>query len=92
MTQTQLDCAVAGATGESLRTIHHLGFSVLGNEPEVPETDDLVLVVDCPFCGRAVPYHGRCSDGSKPLAECERCDVYFDFADEDVYPAPASPT
>ena len=31
MTQAQLDRAVAQATGESLRTIHDLGFSSLGN-------------------------------------------------------------
>ena len=76
MTQAQLDFAVAGATGESLRTIHQLGFSVLGNP---------VLVLDCPFCGRAVPYPGRCRDGSVVLAECLHCDVYFDGDEAEVY-------
>jgi hypothetical protein len=34
MTQAQLDRAVAQATGESLRTIHDLGFSSWGNHFE----------------------------------------------------------
>jgi hypothetical protein len=85
MTQAQLDGAIAGATGESLRTIHHLGFSVLGNEPHDLETDDPVLVLDCPFCGHAVPYPGRGRDGLAALAECLRCDVYFDAEEAEVY-------
>jgi hypothetical protein len=85
MTQAQLDRSVADRTGESLRTVHRLGFqphSIGFLEPE-----DLRLVVDCPFCGRAVPYPGRTRDGSPALAEClnPSCDVYFDFAEADVY-------
>ena len=85
MTQSQLDCAVAGATGESRRTINRIGFSVLCKEPVDIESEDLVLVLDCPFCGRAVPYRGRCRDGSNPLAECLRCDIDFDSDEADVY-------
>jgi hypothetical protein len=55
------------------------------------EPEELRLVVDCPFCGRAVPYPGLAGDGTPALAEClsERCDVYFDFAPGDVYVDPA---
>ena len=91
LTQAQLDCAVASATGESLRMIHHLGFSVVGSGPADLETEDPVLVLDCPFCGRAVPYPGRCRDGSVGMAECDRCDIYFDCDETEVYTAQASP-
>jgi len=87
MTQAQLDRRVADRTGESLRTVHRLGFQPGPAGP--PEPEDIRLVVDCPFCGRAVPYPGRAGDGSPALAECPgpRCDVYFDFPEADVYAA-----
>ena len=87
MTQAQLDRSIAHRTGESLRTIHRLGFQPQPSAP--PETEVLVLVVDCPFCGRAVPYPGRAGDGSPALAECvaPRCDVYFEFDPAEVYAA-----
>jgi hypothetical protein len=88
LTQAQLDCAVAGATGESVATIHRLGFGLLpaGRDPE-PDPEDLRLVLDCPFCGRPVPYPGRASCGTPALAECDRCDVYFDYEPNEVYAA-----
>jgi hypothetical protein len=89
MTQAQLDRSIAGLTGESPRTIHRLGFGLQQAVPRDLEPEDLRLVVDCPFCGRAVPYPGTTRDGSPALAECidPRCDVYFDFAIADVYAA-----
>ncbi len=85
MTQAQLDRNVADRTGESLRTIHRLGFQPDPVGP--PEPEEVRLLVDCPFCGRAVPYPGRVGDGSPALAEClgPACDVYFDFVEADVY-------
>ena len=49
--------------------------------------EDVRLVVDCPFCGRPVEYPGLVGKGTPALAECSnpRCDVYFDFAVDDVY-------
>ena len=44
-------------------------------------------MLDCPFCGRPVAYPGRGKAGEPALAECPRCDVYFDFADAEVYAA-----
>jgi hypothetical protein len=85
LTQSQIDQAVAQATGESLRTVRNRGFS----EPALLEADDITLVLDCPFCGRAVPYPGRARDGSAVLAECLRCDVYFGFDETEVYGAAA---
>ena len=54
MTQTQLEHAVADRTGESPRTIHRLGFGLLPEAPHL-ESEDVRLVVNCPFCGRARP-------------------------------------
>jgi hypothetical protein len=89
MTQAQLDRSIAVLTGESPRTIHRLGFGLQPATPRDLEPEDLHLVVDCPFCGRAVPYPGTARDGSPTLAECAdpRCDVYFDFDPSDVYAA-----
>ena len=85
MTRHQLEHAVAGATGESLRTIRGLGFAVLAFEPEEPESDGDSLVLDCPFCGHPVPYLGHVGDGSAAMAECDSCDVYFDPLPDEVY-------
>ena len=86
MTQAQLDRSVADRTGESLQTVHRLGF-----QPDsiLLEPEEIHLVVNCPFCGRAVPYPGRVRDGSLVLAEClnPSCDVYFDYDETDVYAA-----
>ncbi len=89
MTQAQLDRSIAGVTGESTRTIRRLGFGLQPARPRDPGPEDLRLVVDCPFCGRSVAYPGRVRDGSPALAECAdpRCDVYFDFAESEVYAA-----
>jgi len=85
MTQIEIECAVAEATGESLRTIHRRGFGVEVREPGGPRPESLRLALDCPFCGRPVPYPGRTGGGSAALAECDRCDVYFDFDEAEVY-------
>jgi hypothetical protein len=89
MTQAQLDRSIAGLTGESPRTIHRLGFGLEPGASTAREPEDVRLVVDCPFCGRPVPYPGTVRDGSPALAEClePRCDVFFDFATTDVYVA-----
>ena len=91
MTQAQLDCAVASATGESLDTIRGLGFSTLADGRAGLESEDLCLVLDCPFCGRPLPYPGLVRDGSAAMAECDRCDIYFDCDETEVYTAQASP-
>ena len=89
MTQAQLDRSIAGLTGELTRTIHRLGFGLQTIRATDPEPEDVRLVVDCPFCGRPVPYPGTVRDGSPALAEClePRCDVFFDYVLTDVYVA-----
>ncbi len=87
MTRTQLNRSIAARTGESLSEIRRLGFRLLVEPLEEPVTEEIRLVVHCPFCTGQVPYPGRTRDGSTALAECDSCDVYFEFADRDVFPA-----
>jgi hypothetical protein len=89
MTRSLLELAVADALGVPIATVPRLGFG-LTTLVRPHEPDDLRLVLDCPFCGHAVPYPGRSRDGSLALAECLRCDVYFDFAEVEVYTTSAS--
>jgi hypothetical protein len=85
MTQAQLDCAVARRTGESIKTVRHRGFGLLTESPRDLEPEEIVLRLDCPFCGRHVAYPGTVSQ----LAECDHCDLDFDFSIEEVYTAAA---
>jgi hypothetical protein len=90
VTQAQLDRSVARRTGESVRTVHRLGFSTLPEGPTGAEPEGLYLVIDCPHCRRPAPFPGQLADGSCPLAECAACDALFAFDLLDVYVA-ASP-
>jgi hypothetical protein len=87
MTSAQVNHLIAARTGESLAVIRHLGFQLESEPREEPGTDDICLVVHCPFCRGQVPYPGRSRDGSVALAQCVGCDVYFEFEDRDVFPA-----
>ena len=88
MTRTQLNHQVARITGEPIGNITALGFSLLRPGGESMEPEDIRLVLPCPFCGRPVPYPGPAADGSEAMAECERCDVYFDFLPQEVRDIP----
>jgi hypothetical protein len=87
MTQTQLDRSVARTTGESLRTVHRLGFSALPGGTARPRPEALYLVVDSPCCNERSPFPGQRADGTRPLAECRRCEARFAFDLLDVYVA-----
>ena len=88
MTRTQLNHQVARITGEPIDYITALGCSVLRPGGESMEPEDIRLVLECPFCGRPVPYPGSAAAGSEPMAECERCDVYFGFLPQEVRDIP----
>lgn len=90
MTQAQLEEAVAGALGESLDTVHRLGFSAVSEHPRDLEPEDLTLRVECPFCRRPLPFPGPVRGGELPLGECADCDVYFDVEPGDVFAAPSA--
>ena len=85
MTQAQLERAVASVTGESVRDVRDRGFSMLENSPEIPDVDDLYLVIDCPFCGGVIPYPGLHGDDALALAACPACDIEFEYAPHEVY-------
>lgn len=85
MTQAQLDDAVADALGESLSTVHHLGFRIVAEQPDDLEPENLTLCIACPFCRKALPFHGPVRGGELPLGECLACDVYFDVQPDDVF-------
>jgi hypothetical protein len=87
VTQVQLDHAVAMATGETVRAVRHLGFSILEPRPECPDLDDLSLVIDCPFCGGMILYPGLPGDDAPALAACPACDIEFEYAPYEVYTA-----
>ncbi len=87
MTRTQLNSRIAARTGESVSVIRRLGFQLKSQPCEEPVTEEIRLVVHCPFCSGQVPYPGRSRNGSNALAECHGCDVYFEFEDRDVFPA-----
>jgi hypothetical protein len=86
MTQLQLNRQLARITGEPHGTLKSLGFSILRPADKDDEPEDIELVLDCPLCGRPVPYPGGGREGCDLLAECERCDVYFGFEPDEVYP------
>jgi hypothetical protein len=90
MNRTRVNRQIAARTGESLSVICRLGFQIQPEPREEPAAEELCLVVHCPFCREPVAYPGRSRDGSTPLAECEACDVYFPFRDQDVFPASTS--
>ena len=51
MNQSEVERAVARATGESRRFIKHFGFSLITDEPE--HCTNPALAIDCPGCGAA---------------------------------------
>ena len=86
MTRTQLARAVAGATGESPRTILTLGFQVAQARPRDLSPEDLCMAVDCPFCGR--PARLPAGPARVPsLADCDHCDIVFDHSPDEAYTA-----
>ena len=87
MTQAQLDRAVASVTGETVRDVRNRGFSILEHLPETSDPEDLSLVIDCPFCRTTMPYPGLHEDDTLALAACPSCDIEFEYAPHEVYPA-----
>ena len=60
MTQSDLNCAVAKATGENLRVISQLGFSLadpvfVEHDPEPSDIEDMIVDWDLLGADRTVP-------------------------------------
>ena len=81
MTHSEIEKAVARATGETRHVIRRYGFSLVPEEPEPPIDPSLVL--DCPGCGIRL----QANDVSDPLGEleCPRCDAVYPFAVDELY-------
>ena len=82
MNQSEVERAVARATGESRRFINRFGFSLLSEESE--HCADPALAIDCPGCGAVF----NLDDVSTPQGEleCPRCDaVYLVVAADELY-------
>ncbi len=90
MTYTRLTSRMAAAAGEPLSVTSRLGFPWQSATHDGRDSGDILdWAVLCPHCARPVCYPGRSRDGSNPMAECEDCDVYFHFEDDDVISAAA---
>ena len=89
MTTDQVCAAVSRATGESLATIRHRGFSIERlPDPKVDSDEsDVCLALDCPFCGAVVVVSHDGPAGLPVVAECDRCDTMFGYDCEEVYVA-----
>jgi hypothetical protein len=83
MTQSEVERAVARATGESQRFIKHFGFSLIADEPE--SCTDLALAIDCPGCGAALNPDAALDRLGE--VECAYCDAVYPMAGEEVYVA-----
>ena len=85
MTQFQLEAQIARITGEPLNRVRRQGFSLMAEDHDPADDEEVRLVLDCPFCRQPVLYPGPATDSSEAMAECDRCDVYFGFDICEVY-------
>ena len=81
MNQSEVERAVARATGESWRFIKCFGFSLLSEEPE--HCADPALGIDCPGCGTVF----KLNDVANHLSEleCPRCDAVYPVAADELF-------
>jgi hypothetical protein len=84
MTQSEVEQAVARATGDSRDTVRRYGFSLL---PEAEEpSPDPHLAVDCPGCGASLALPHR-QTLFAAFVECPRCDALYPFGMHEIYVA-----
>jgi hypothetical protein len=85
--QSEVERAVARATGESRRLIRRYGFSLMPNEVE--PSSDLAIALDCPGCGSGL----NAGSASTALGEieCSRCDAIYPYARDELYVADQPP-
>ncbi len=86
MRQTEIDRAVARATGESRRTVAGIGFGLWEPEPDAEEVEtQLHVVLNCPACGRLVRLTPEQFHDPDHDVECERCDVAYPWQPEELF-------
>jgi uncharacterized paraquat-inducible protein A len=81
MNQSEVEQAVARATGESRRFIKRYGFSIVAEEPE--GSTDAGLAIDCPGCGTVFNLDGI--ENSLSELECPRCDAVYPVGTHELY-------
>jgi uncharacterized C2H2 Zn-finger protein len=81
MNQSEVERAVARATGESRRFIKRFGFSLIVDEPE--HCCDAALAIDCPGCGAVFNLNDVANHLSE--LECPRCDAVYPVAADELY-------
>jgi hypothetical protein len=79
MNQSEVERAVARATGESRRFVKQFGFSLVEDLRADP---DPALVVDCPGCGAVLNPDDA---GNRHELECPRCDAVYPVGAEELY-------
>jgi hypothetical protein len=88
MNQSEIERAVARATGESRRFIKRFGFSLVPDESE--RRGNPALAIDCPGCGAVLNLDAA---ANRPELECPRCDAVYPVAADELYvvdsPSPA---
>jgi hypothetical protein len=88
MITTSLHATIARVTGDTLATINRLGFShKRRSQPELPDRDDPLAVVDCPCCGGTVVLAWNRTDDLPEFADCRRCETVFPYSESEVYEA-----
>jgi hypothetical protein len=81
MNQSEVERAVARATGESRRFVKRFGFSLLADAPEC--RTDPGPAIDCPGCGAVLNLHDVTNPGCE--LECHRCDAVYPIAADELY-------
>ncbi len=81
MNQSEIERAVARATGESRRFVKQFGFSLISGEPE-PDNDP-ALAIDCPGCGAVFDPSNGLNLGRG--LECPRCDAIYPVSLDEFY-------
>lgn len=83
MRQSEIDRAVARATGESRRTVAAIGFSLW--EPDEPVETQLHVALDCPACGRLVRLTPEQYADPEHDVECAGCDSAYLYQPEELF-------
>lgn len=81
MIQSEIERAVALATGESRRFVRRHGFSLLSEELE--HGTQPALAIDCPGCGTVIYPDDPISRARE--VECPRCDAVYPVDDGELY-------
>jgi hypothetical protein len=81
MNQSEVERAVARATGESRHFVRRFGFSLITDEPKFDTAP--ALAIDCPGCGAVFDPSNGLNLG-KGL-ECPRCDAIYPVSVDEFY-------